>query len=61
VNGPDGATGESARATELADVTRLPLMELRGLEDSALARAMRRIFDEMDRAQGSVAGWQSAI
>lgn len=47
--------------SELADVTQLGLTELRGLEDSALARAMRRIHDEVDRAQGSVAGWQSAI
>lgn len=48
-------------ASELVDVTQVGLTELRGLEDSALAKAMRRIHDEVDRAQGSVAGWQSAI
>ena len=47
--------------SELVDITNVSLTELRGLEDSALARAMRRIFDEVDRSQGAVAGWQSAI
>jgi FXSXX-COOH protein len=47
--------------TYLVDVSDVSLTELRGLEDSALARALRRIFDEIDRSQGAVAGWQSAI
>lgn len=48
-------------STYLADISQFDLLELRGLQDSALARAMRRIFDECDRADGAVAGWQSAI
>jgi FXSXX-COOH protein len=47
--------------SDLVDVTNVNLAELRGLNDSALARALRRIFDEVDRSQGAVAGWQSAI
>lgn len=45
----------------LVDVAHLTLTDLRGLDDSALARALRRILDEVDRSQGAVAGWQSAI
>lgn len=46
---------------DLVDVSNVSLSDLRGLEDSALARALRRVLDEVDRTQGAVAGWQSAI
>jgi FXSXX-COOH protein len=47
--------------SDLVDVSNIRLSDLRGLEDSALAHSLRRIFDEIDRSQGAVAGWQSAI
>jgi len=47
--------------SDLVDVSSISLSDLRGLEDSALARALRRVLDEVDRTQGAVAGWQSAI
>ncbi len=46
---------------DVVDVTHLTLAQLRGLEDSALAQTLRRILDQVDRQQGAVAGWQSAI
>ncbi len=47
--------------TDLVDVTHIRLADLRALENPALARAIQRILDDIDRSQGAVAGWQSAI
>jgi FXSXX-COOH protein len=55
------STEREAHESDLVDVSRVSLSDLRGLEDSALARALRRVLDEVDRTQGAVAGWQSAI
>lgn len=53
--------GHEDHRSDLVDVSSVSLSDLRGLEDSALARALRRVLDEVDRTQGAVAGWQSAI
>lgn len=52
----------SEAPTVLVDVSGLTLDDVATAPaDSALARALRRIFDGIDRGQGAVAGWQSAI
>lgn len=47
--------------THLVDVTGLRLTDLRTVEGSALALALRRVLDDVDRGARTVAGWQSAI
>jgi FXSXX-COOH protein len=53
--------GHEDHRSELVDVSQIGLSELRGLQDSALARALRRILEDADRTQGTIARWQSAI
>lgn len=47
--------------THLVDVTHIRLTDLRTVEGSALALALRRVLDDVDRGARTVAGWQSAI
>ncbi len=47
--------------SDLVDITRVSLADLRGLPDTAINRSLRRILAEIDRPQDAVAGFQSAI
>ncbi len=47
--------------TDLPDLTQVPLDQLLASDDSALARAYRRVRAELATAQESVAGYVSVV
>ncbi|GIG59436.1 hypothetical protein Lfu02_38080 [Longispora fulva] len=51
----------SDRESDLLDLTQVRLSHLRELDDTVLARSLRRLLDDADRPQDAIAGFQSAI
>jgi FXSXX-COOH protein len=51
--------GDDASDAVLVDVTRLPLNDLVSLDDSALANAIRRVLQDLERPHDTHATWQS--
>jgi FXSXX-COOH protein len=47
--------------TDLADLTQLPLSELRSLDHPILTNALRRVAEEAKDSSDAVAGFQAAI
>lgn len=52
---------ESALSSDLVDLSRLSLAELRALADDDVADSIRRILRDIDQPADAVAGFQSAI
>jgi FXSXX-COOH protein len=47
--------------TDLADLTKVPLSELRSLDNPILTNALRRVAEEAKDADDATAGFQAAI
>lgn len=52
---------EPEHPSDLVDLSRVSLADLRDLPDSAVTESLRRIVAELDQAAEPVAGFQSAI
>ncbi|MEU8237657.1 FxSxx-COOH cyclophane-containing RiPP peptide [Actinoplanes missouriensis] len=59
--GQDGGETPEKWRSVLIDVSRATLAELVATDDSALAHALRRVTDELDRPGEPIAGFNSAI
>ncbi|MGY0233118.1 FxSxx-COOH cyclophane-containing RiPP peptide [Longispora urticae] len=51
----------SDRESDMLDLTAVRLAHLGQLDDTVLARSLRRLLDEADRPQDAIAGFQSAL
>ena len=47
--------------TDLADLTRVPLSELRSLDHPILTNALRRVAEEAINSDDAISGFQAAI
>lgn len=52
---------ETEHPSDLVDLSKVSLADLRDLPDSAVAESLRRIVAELDQDAEPVAGFQSAI
>jgi FXSXX-COOH protein len=47
--------------SELVELVDVPLQDVLQLDESVLARSLRRVWHEADHPEEILAGWQSAI
>lgn len=52
---------EPVVSTEVADLSRVTLTDLRDLEDPALNECLRRVLADTDRSHDAVAGFNSSL